>query len=92
MRSTVESWLESLGLGKHTEIFAENLIDFEVLPELTDEDLRDLLALFFRYAAPMHQFRAFLTDTNEAWFRDNKSAFWHSKVFQNEETNLRRDA
>ena len=60
--------------------------------QLPDEDLRDLLALFFRYAAPMHQFRTFLTDTNKAWFRDNKSAFWHSKVFQNEETNLHRDA
>ena len=30
------------GLGRHAAIFAENLIDFEVLPELTDEDLRDL--------------------------------------------------
>ena len=42
MQSDAERWLEDLGLGRHAAIFADNLIDFEVLPELTDEDLRDL--------------------------------------------------
>jgi class 3 adenylate cyclase len=42
IQSDIEKWPEGLGLGKHSAVFAENLIDFEVLPELTDEDLRDL--------------------------------------------------
>ncbi len=42
MRSDVERWLEGHGLGKHAVLFAEHLIDFEVLPELTEDDLREL--------------------------------------------------
>jgi class 3 adenylate cyclase len=42
MQSDVERWLEGLGLGEHATLFAENRIDFRVLPELTDEDLREL--------------------------------------------------
>jgi len=29
----IHQWLEDLGLGKYAEVFAENEIDFEVLPE-----------------------------------------------------------
>jgi class 3 adenylate cyclase len=38
----VERWLDSLGLGRYAEIFADNEIDWEVLPELIDEDLEKL--------------------------------------------------
>lgn len=36
------TWLESLGLGEYAGIFAENAIDEEVLPDLTDADLKEL--------------------------------------------------
>ena len=36
------AWLEMLDLGKYAEIFAENEIDFKVLPQLTEEDIRSL--------------------------------------------------
>jgi class 3 adenylate cyclase/tetratricopeptide (TPR) repeat protein len=35
-------WLEDLALGQHAEAFADNDIDLEVLPELGDQDLKDL--------------------------------------------------
>jgi len=35
-------WLEQHGLGKHAELFAENEIDFEVLPELEASDLESM--------------------------------------------------
>ncbi len=38
----VQQWLAELGLGQYAQVFAENEIDLEVLPELTDEDLREL--------------------------------------------------
>jgi class 3 adenylate cyclase len=38
----VADWLEALGLGKYAARFAENEIDFEVLPDLSEDDLRDL--------------------------------------------------
>src|SRR6476660_8538568 len=34
----IADWLEKLGLGQYALRFAENGIDFSVLPELTDED------------------------------------------------------
>ena len=38
----VADWLEKLGLGQYAERFAENDISFSVLPDLTDQDLKDI--------------------------------------------------
>jgi predicted ATPase/class 3 adenylate cyclase len=35
-------WLQELGMSEYTQRFAENRIDFSVLPDLTDSDLKDL--------------------------------------------------
>jgi class 3 adenylate cyclase len=35
-------WLGKLGLPEYAERFAENGIDFSVLPDLTEQDLKDL--------------------------------------------------
>src|SRR5437762_14375469 len=40
--SDVAQWLERLGLGQYTQVFAENDVDFEVLPRLTDDNLKEL--------------------------------------------------
>ena len=41
MRDIAE-WLEELGLGEYVEAFAENRIDADVLPTLTNDDLKDI--------------------------------------------------
>ena len=38
----VEAWLQALGLERYVPTFRDNEIDWEVLPKLTSEDLRDL--------------------------------------------------
>ena len=38
----IETWLRSLGLERYEPAFRENEIDWEALPKLTAEDLRDL--------------------------------------------------
>ena len=38
----VAVWLQELGLGQYAQRFAENGIDFSVLPDLTDQDLEKL--------------------------------------------------
>ncbi len=38
----VADWLEKLGMSEYAERFAENRIDFSVLRDLTDQDLKDL--------------------------------------------------
>jgi hypothetical protein len=35
-------WLEELGMSEYAQRFAENRIDFSVLPDLTDSDLKDI--------------------------------------------------
>ena len=34
-------WLEKLGMSEYAERFAENGIDVSVLPDLTDQDLKE---------------------------------------------------
>ncbi len=40
--SDIAKWLEEIGLGEHAALFAENDIDLEVVPRLTDADLETL--------------------------------------------------
>lgn len=49
--------------------------------DLHDHDLRDLIALFFRYKIEMTQLSIFLNERNKAWFFENSKAYWHKKVF-----------
>ena len=38
----IADWLEKLGLGQYAQRFAENDISFSVLPDLTDQDLKEI--------------------------------------------------
>ena len=38
----IADWLESLGMSEYAQRFAENGIDLSVLPDLTDQDLKEL--------------------------------------------------
>jgi class 3 adenylate cyclase/predicted ATPase len=42
MTALVQEWLEGLGLGKYTKVFAENDIGADVLPVLTEDHLKEL--------------------------------------------------
>jgi SAM (Sterile alpha motif) domain-containing protein len=38
----IADWLAKLGMSEYAQRFAENRIDFSVLPDLTDQHLKDL--------------------------------------------------
>ena len=38
----IAEWLEKLGLSEYSQLFAENHIDFTLLRDLTDVDLKEL--------------------------------------------------
>jgi hypothetical protein len=38
----IAKWLEALGMSEYVQRFAENRIDFSVLADLTDQDLKEL--------------------------------------------------
>src|SRR5215469_58434 len=41
-RMDIEAWLQGLGLERYAPAFRENEIDWQALPKLTTEDLKDL--------------------------------------------------
>jgi hypothetical protein len=62
--------------GKKDELFlycSDKIID--------DGDLRELLALFYRYKIDMKQLIIFLNDDNRHWFCENKKSYWYKRVF-----------
>jgi class 3 adenylate cyclase/predicted ATPase len=42
MARDISEWLVDLGLGKYADTFAENEIDFDTLPHISDEDLKEI--------------------------------------------------
>jgi class 3 adenylate cyclase/tetratricopeptide (TPR) repeat protein len=42
MSNDLAKWLEALGLGKYVDVFVENDVDLRTLPELTEDDLKEL--------------------------------------------------
>lgn len=49
--------------------------------QISDANLRDLIAIFGRYKINMKQLAQFLNDKNKAWFKGRPKAFWLKKVF-----------
>lgn len=60
-------------------------LHIELVNYLSDEDLRELLALFSRYGIELSQLKSFLTEQNRHWFYDIHTAYWHEKVFGTKE-------
>lgn len=53
--------------------FAEN--------KIPDDDLKELIVLFYRYKVPMKQLTVFLNEENKHWFQDSLGTFWHKEIF-----------
>ena len=42
MAIEMHKWLESLGLGRYADVFAENEIGLSTLPHVTEDDLKEI--------------------------------------------------
>ena len=42
MAKDIAKWLEGLGLGRFGDVFAKNEVDLDILPQLSDDDLKEL--------------------------------------------------
>jgi class 3 adenylate cyclase len=62
--STIADWLRSLGMSEYAQRFAENDIDIAVLPELTDQHLKDLGVSLGRRLKMMRAIREIGGDTS----------------------------
>ncbi len=62
--------------GLHDELY----LDIES-KDITDNELRELIALFYRYKVSMNQLAVFLNKNNEEWFHGKPKGYWYKKVF-----------
>jgi len=74
-------WIKKIGSIAHFDGIGDELYLYFETNEVSEDDLRELLALFYRYKIDMKQLSRFLTEDNKKWFYGNKKAFWHKKVF-----------
>lgn len=75
------TWLDKIpsirqcnGMGCEFYIYFKN-------SRIPDEDLREIIGLFYRYKVDMKQLKVFLNDKNKKWFFDQPKAYWHRRVF-----------
>ncbi len=69
-------WLQRIGCVRDVRGVGHSLvIDLSSLP--TDEDLRELIGLFYRYEIDMRQLAQF---AEREWVR-NPDAFWYQRLF-----------
>jgi hypothetical protein len=74
-------WLKKIkSIQKIDDQFDKVFLYFKT-NNIAEQDLRDLLALFFRYKINMKQLAVFLNQQNAAWFYDQPQMYWHKKVF-----------
>ena len=74
-------WLKKISCASTVKGFGEELYIAIDKSKFTEMNLREILALFYRYNIDMKQLEVFLNDDNKSWFFDNKEAFWHRKIF-----------
>jgi len=74
-------WIKKIGCIERFEGAGNELYLYICADDIHDQDLDDLIGLFYRYKIDMKQLQRFLTKDNKSWFYDNKKAFWHRRVF-----------
>jgi hypothetical protein len=74
-------WIKKISYVLSVKGFGEEIyIDIDK-SKLVEENLREILALFYRYNIDMKQLEIFLSDENKSWFFDNKESFWYGGIW-----------
>ena len=74
-------WIKKIDCIEKTSAAGDELYLHLKSDSIDDNDLDDLIGLFYRYKIDMKQLKQFLNDKNKEWFCDNKKAFWYRQVF-----------
>jgi hypothetical protein len=74
-------WLKNISCVGNTRGVGRNLLIEIAVQNITDRDLRELIALSSRYKIDAKQLATFASTANAHWFRDKKS-YWYQSVFE----------
>lgn len=75
------NWLDQMGCIEHYKYANKEIFLEPVSTDLHDNDLRDMIGLFYRYDMDMKGLKVFLNNENKKWFFDNKKTYWYKNVF-----------
>src|SRR4051812_37804009 len=73
-------WLQSIPCVTGVRGQGRELIIRLKSKRLSQANLQELLALYWRYEGDMSELAQFANDTNRSWFQD-PYAYWHNAVF-----------
>ena len=74
------NWLNSIECVVKVEGFGTELEVTVSSNNISDEELREFIAIFTRYGVELKQLRAFENSNNAEWFTQNKIAFWYKDL------------
>lgn len=82
-------WIKKIDCVKHFEGAGNELYLDLVDRPLTDTELLDFIALFYRYKIDLTQLCRFITSDNEQWVAGKPYGYWHRRMFaQNKNVKL----
>jgi hypothetical protein len=77
------NWLRSIPCVEGVEGHS-NSLHVMLRKQPSNSELRELIALTYRYALNMRPLAALKNARNAAWFGEDKGSFWHRRIFGNQ--------
>jgi len=73
-------WLQSISCVESTVGRSRDL-HITLRKQPSNSELRELIALLYRYRLDMRPLATLRNERNAAWFAENRNSFWHVHVF-----------
>lgn len=74
-------WVQNIKSITHCNGIGDELYLYCKSSIIPDEDLREIIGLFYRYKIDMKQLTVFLNKKNKKWFFESPKGYWHRRVF-----------
>lgn len=74
-------WVQDIKSIARINGVGDELYLFLTSSDIADDDLREIIALFYRYKIDMKQLTIFLNAKNKEWFFGSPKGYWHRRVF-----------
>lgn len=80
-------WIKKIKCIEHFEGVCDELYLNLIQRQLTDDELRDIIALFYRYKIDIKQLQRFVNEENKEWLCGKPYGYWHTRMFGNKKKN-----
>ena len=74
-------WLDKIECVNSWRLGTDSIVLEIDTTNMNEEELRGILALFYRYEMDMKQLKQFMTKENAEWFA-RPIAYWHNRMFE----------